>query len=950
MTKDLSVCILGAMALVACGKNKQQHLADVTVESESLPGPLNDVAPNDVAPIDADDDYPSKAEILYLSGRGSDDAVPWDFMINTGRRSGVWSKLPVPSNWEFHGFGEFQYGFSRSNEVGTYRRTFERPARWSDKRVTLVFEGSMTDTQVLLNGAGVGPVHQGGFYRFAYDVTDALRDGSNDLEVVVSKESANASVNAAERQADYWTFGGIFRPVYLEATPRAAIERFAVDARADGSLSVDVLLRGVFEPSTLKALVLDEELVPVGRSLEGSISTGEKRITLSGKFPGIEPWSAESPRRYRLSLELETESGTRHAVRENFGFRTIEVRPGRGVYVNGRRILLRGVNRHSFWPDSGRALSSRISALDVELLKGMNANAVRSSHYPPDKHFLDQADRVGLYVMDELGGWQGAYDEEVGRTLVREMVTFDVNHPSILFWANGNEGGWNTSLDGDFARLDPQRRPVLHPWATFGDLNTDHYESYESTLRILSGPTLFMPTEFLHGLYDGGGGAGLDDYWRAISSSPRGAGGFLWAFVDEGVKKGPKDIDTAGNAAPDGILGPYREKEGSYSTIRQIWSPVQLGLEKLPRGFDGQIPVENHYDATDLNSVVFEWRLVRFDVSSPKPGHRILKRGLAHTGSIAPQARGTLKLPLSESDRGAHALLLEARDAKRRLVGKWSFMLKTAGELRAEVVDEASKSRATLVSNEGESLVVTASGTTFTFSKSSGYLTGVEDVRGEFPLRNGPSLSVGDATLESLSATRVEDDYVLTARYARDRMHLTWRVMGNGWLHLAYRYQLEGEHDFFGVDFDCAETEVKSVQWLGRGPHRVWKNRMRGPSHDMYHREKNRAVTGQRWDYPEFRGYFADVHFARLITSAGPIDIVVDSPDLFLRLFTPESGPDPRSASMSFPAQDISFLHGISPIGDKFLTPADTGPAGAAHDVRGIFEGSLYFRFGRPAR
>jgi hypothetical protein len=104
--------------------------------------------------------------------------------------------------------------------------------------------------------------------------------------------------------------------------------------------------------------------------------------------------------------------------------------------------------------------------------------------------------------------------------LIEEMVTFDVNHPSIVFWDNGNEGGWNTALDGDFARWDPQHRSVIHPWANFSDVNTDHYPNYGTVTSSLAGGTIFMPTEYLHGLYDGGGGAGLEDYWTAMRGRP----------------------------------------------------------------------------------------------------------------------------------------------------------------------------------------------------------------------------------------------------------------------------------------------------------------------------------------------------------------------------------------------------------------------------------------------
>jgi hypothetical protein len=148
---------------------------------------------------------------MYLSGKGTDDAVNWDFMVSSGAQAGVWSTLPVPSNWDLHGFGTLAYGFSTSTEVGTYRRAFELPADWAGKQIFIVFEGSMTDTAVTINGMSAGPVHQGAFYRFKYNVTGLVHPGTNQIEVVVSEQSANTSVNAAEREARAPRHVGRFR-------------------------------------------------------------------------------------------------------------------------------------------------------------------------------------------------------------------------------------------------------------------------------------------------------------------------------------------------------------------------------------------------------------------------------------------------------------------------------------------------------------------------------------------------------------------------------------------------------------------------------------------------------------------------------------------------------------------------------------------------------------------
>src|SRR5690606_34984055 len=171
----------------------------------------------------------SEKEIQYLSGTDNKNTVTWDFWCTGGRNSGVWSKIEVPSHWEQQGFGAYNYGrdyvtygknFRFHDEKGIYRHQFDIPQNWKGKEIFIVFEGSMTDTEVKINGKPAGEIHQGSFYRFKYNITDKLLfDKPNQLEVTVSKMSADNSVNNAERLADYWIFGGIFRPVYLEALP-----------------------------------------------------------------------------------------------------------------------------------------------------------------------------------------------------------------------------------------------------------------------------------------------------------------------------------------------------------------------------------------------------------------------------------------------------------------------------------------------------------------------------------------------------------------------------------------------------------------------------------------------------------------------------------------------------------------------------------------------------------
>lgn len=621
----------------------------------------------------------AETEVRYLSGRGPNDAVPWEFSVTKGRRAGEQTTIPVPSNWEQHGFGTYNYGESpagKADEHGLYKTRFTVPDSWKGRRIRVVFDGVMTDAAVTVNGKSAGPVHQGGFYRFRHDITKLLNPGGeNVLEVDVAKRSADPLTDRAERDADYWVFGGIFRPVFLEAVPDRSIEQVSVNATADGVFKANVDFGNLRESALLEARIFDTAGNPAGEVFKAELPGGGcSRVTVETKIKDPALWTAETPHLYTVRLALKNGEGNLHEVTQRFGFRTIEVRKGQGIFLNGKRILLKGVCRHSFRPATARALDAEDCDEDVRLLKSMNMNAVRMSHYPPDVAFLEACDELGLYVIDELSGWQKAHGTEIGRKLVREMVTRDVNHPSILFWDNGNEGGWNRELDGEFRLYDPQDRVVLHPWETFNGVDTKHYPPFDDLTKRLAGPDIVMPTEMIHALYDGGGGAGLEDYWKAISSSPVGGGGFIWVLADEGIMRTDQNgrIDVFGTYAPDGIVGPHHEKEGSYHTVRDVFSPVRIDAPVLDDKFPGKLTVHNRYDFLSLSGCKFEWKLLRFPKpSEAKTAPEVLGTGKLASPDIAARADGELGLKLPAGWQDADALSLAVADSSGQELWNW---------------------------------------------------------------------------------------------------------------------------------------------------------------------------------------------------------------------------------------------------------------------------------------
>ena len=899
--------------------------------------------------------------IQYLSGVDKDHRVNWDFKIDKGRKSGTWTTIPVPSNWELEGFGVYNYGHEwrkllpESNATGLYRHRFSIPAEWKNKVVEIVFEGAMTDTKVKVNGKEAGAVHQGGFYLFKYNITDLLKHGQeNLLEVEVKNVSANESVNNAERDADFWVFGGIFRPVYLTAKPKEFIERVAINAQADGSFAIDVYAKNTPQSGSIEAQILSLDNHPIGGAFSMRTNKNGEKVTLIKKVDDPKQWSPEFPNLYQVEVRLKNGKGKTHVIREKFGFRTVELRPKDGFYVNSQKIIFKGVNRHSFWPASGRTLSKELSVLDVNLMKDMNMNAVRMSHYPPDQHFLDVCDSLGLFVIDELTGWQSAYDTEVGRKLVKELVVRDVNHPSIVLWANGNEGGNNYDLLPDYPVYDPQNRTVIQPWNTLVETNTFHYPDLDYVTDVLANrDKIYFPTEFMHGLYDGGHGAGLKDFWNVMQRSPLSAGGFLWVFSDEGVVRTDKggEIDVKGTNAPDGILGPYREKEASYYTIKEIWSPIYIDQQNITPQFNGKLKVENRFQFTNLKDCNLEWSLLKL----PMPGEdtadsTVLHKGKVVLASLEPGLSAYLKLDLPKNWERSDVLYLTATDPHGRHILTWSWPIKTATQFAQSVVDTSSVQ--TAAGREDDQFIyVSANGVEVKFDKNNGLIAAVKNKITPISFGNGPKLTVDNSKFKSIRHHQEQNDHIVTVEYEGPISQMSYRMMGSGWLKLDYTYNLFGEYAFMGISFSYPEAKVKGVKWLGKGPYRVWKNRMQGTQFGIHQKAYNNTVTGIDWNYPEFKGYHDRMFWAVIDNEEYPITVVSATDHIFMRLFTPKPSGH-KNTDPAFPEGDISFMDAINPIGTKFQKAERLSPQGNNNQFRNrkdhqrLWGATLYFDFG----
>lgn len=914
-------------------------------------------------------------ERQYLSGHGCDDMVQWDFMCTDGRNSGKWTKIGVPSCWELQGFGTYQYGMrfygkarpeGIANETGKYKYEFQLPKEWEGRQILLCFEASMTDTYCEINGRKAGTKHKGGFNPFFYDVSDRIFFGSkkNRIEVTVNKESEEDAVNMAERRADYWNFGGIIRPVYIISKPARNIHRVAIDARHDGRFISNVYLNRPVQNGSVSLEIKD---LATGKIVAKQSSTTSSSDNASFDFvvQNVKAWSSETPSRYEAIYTLSDATGKAlHRERQKFGFRTIEVRRNDGVYINGQKIMFKGVNRHSFRPESGRTLSYEKNVEDVNIIREMNMNAVRLSHYPADPEFLDICDSLGLYVINEQPGWHKHHNTINGTKLVQSMIYRDQNHPSVIFWANGNEGGFNMELDPLFHEYDLQKRTVLYPWGNMHGMETKHYRSWGETQVLLRKPEITMPTEFLHGLYDGGHGAGLYDYWVMMRKAPRCAGGFLWDLQDEGVKRVDMDgvIDNVGNFGADGIIGPHQEKEGSFFTVKEIWCPVQI--TNLDSAFDtASLLLDNRYDFLNLNQCSFRYAYKNM----PLPGNNkveTVKMGTLKGPDVAPHGHGTLALP-----RYDNADILEVTVIDNRGEELFTWSMHSARKKTMLSPEEAPV--AFSVSETDKALSVTAAGKIYTFCKKTGTLREVKAGKNTFHL-DGPKFIAARRSDRSMDqfynhddpeAEKKKTEYtnyeeqgqfagftidekagIIVANYKLGQLDKAqWTFKTDGSVALDYRYTFGGVVDEMGVMFDYPEKNVKRKEWVGDGPYRVWQNRLHGPQYGYWANDYNDPIPGESFEYPEFKGYFANCSWMTLHTTEGKItlqpqgtfgqaaianaenrDGVVD----YIGVFQPRDGRD--HILYTLPESGISLLKVIPSVRNKVNTTDLNGPSAQA--------------------
>jgi beta-galactosidase len=588
-----------------------------------------------------------------------------------------WATIPVPSNVELSGYGipvyvNIKYPWTwhgvkpnppfvpeddPNNTVNSYRRKFTVPGDWAARRVLLTFDGVNSFFYLWINGQKVG-LGKDSRTPVEFDITPYLRPGENLLAV----ENFRWSDGSYLEDQDMWRLSGIFRDVYLWSPPNMHVRDLEVKTDQDAQ----------YRDATLGLLVTLENAgpQPVTVSIEGTLLDASGKSVAAPRMemrvdPGVTngqarlsttianplKWSAESPNLYKLLLTLKDARGTvLEVIPANVGFRKVEIRDG-NLLVNGKRILIKGVNRHEFEPDRGQAITVASMEKDIQVMKQFNINAMRCCHYPNQTAWYDLCDRYGLYLIDEANieshgmgygpetlaknpDWAAAH---LNRTV--RMVERDKNHPSVIIWSLGNEAGDGPNFEATSKWIHQRdsSRPVHYEQAArkpYTDIVCPMYPPPRELAKYASEAQTrpYIMCEYEHAM--GNGSGDFWSYWGQIYSQPHLQGGFIWDWVDQGlrqrqqplplahfekVKPGDKtfwayggDFGPAGTPSDDnfccnGLVTPDRQPHPGLYQVKHVYQYLHCQPRDLAHR---TVEVKNWYDFTNLKDfAASQWQL-----------------------------------------------------------------------------------------------------------------------------------------------------------------------------------------------------------------------------------------------------------------------------------------------------------------------------------------------------
>lgn len=572
-----------------------------------------------------------------------------------------WDNITVPSNWEIEGFDipiytNVTYPFPKNppyiddayNPVGSYRKNFSISKDWNDKEIILHFGSISGYARVFLNGEEVG-MTKAAKTPAEFNITENLKEGNNVLAVQVFRWHDGRYIE----DQDFWRLSGIERDVFLQAMPKTTIWDYFVKSELDqeyknGLFNVEVDIRDL-NKSKIKNPVLSISL----KDNEGEeVYTEEKQVTtidentiFSETIQDVRKWSGEHPNLYEYTIQLKDCRNKELAViTGKTGFRTVEIDDAQ-LKVNGEPITVKGVNLHEHHGDKGHVPDERITQKDLEVMAQNNINAIRMSHYPHGQYIYDMADEYGFYIVDEaniethdMGAeWQGNFDKEAHPAYreewrnahldrIKRMMQYNKNHSSIIIWSLGNESGNGPVFYDayDWLKENDPTRPVQFEQAG-ENRNTDivapMYPGIQSIKDYANAEDKTRPyimCEYSHAM--GNSNGNFQEYWDIIENSPHMQGGFIWDWVDQGLRAytdegeefwayggdlGGENMHHDQNFNANGLVTADREPHPALFEVKKVHQNIKFNL-------DGQnLTVQNDFNFTNLDKYQFKWELVK---------------------------------------------------------------------------------------------------------------------------------------------------------------------------------------------------------------------------------------------------------------------------------------------------------------------------------------------------
>ena len=558
-----------------------------------------------------------------------------------------WVDFPVPGLFEIEGYGDKIYknmGYAwcttfknnppyigeTNNYTGSYRRTFDLPASWKGQEVYFHVGSATSNLSLWVNGKYVG-YSEDSKVAAEFNITKYLKPGKNLIAMQIMRWCDGSYLE----DQDFWRFTGIAREVYLYATPKVHIKDITIGqdyVAGNGVLNVDVKLAG---KATVEAKLFDAEGKLVAEGLNATVANAKA-------------WTAETPNLYTLFIYLKNGNKTLEVVKKNVGFRHIEIKGGQ-LLVNGQPILIKGADRHELDPDGGYIVSVDRMIQDIKIMKYLNINAVRTCHYPDDPRWYDLCDEYGLYLTAESNlesHGMGYREHTLAKNPLFEkahierqegnMITYK-NHPSIIVWSLGNEAGYGPNFEKayDWVKAYDKTRPCQYERAELEgktDIFCPMYMGYEDSENYSKGSAAnykgttvdggkdvkpLIQCEYAHAM--GNSMGGFKEYWDLIRKYPVYQGGYIWDFVDQGLRDKSKitgkEIFTYGgdygrypatdhNFNCNGIIAPDRRLNPHAYEVRYFYQNVWVTDKGLK---DGKFEIYNENFFKTLDNLELEW-------------------------------------------------------------------------------------------------------------------------------------------------------------------------------------------------------------------------------------------------------------------------------------------------------------------------------------------------------